>query len=682
MTWDIRNHSPLLPFVAADRGEARFTIDIPTSGSLPKIAETLAGVAEVDITPPPGMPKAGYSSLAHDGSGFRTRLRARVLHLREGTSSVAIIFADLLSGSRVVQHLVARGVAEVTDIPADGIFMGATHTHAGPGQYFGSDFYNRFAANHPGFDPAWTQFLVEQITSAVIEAYQNRRPATVAIGTTQVWGSTRNRSLKAHIRAGESTVSDSADQRRFQAINPDLHVIRVDAAPEPPTAKSGAGKRPRRKKAKPLGAFVIFSIHGTGVSEHESDYNADVWAYVCGELANRAESQTKTRPIVGAMQCTHGDIAPAVRPKLAVYDEAERVGREIGAKAAELWQSLETAASTDIGLAIGLREIDLDTNPSIGGVTLPAPAAGAALVAGADENTTPLIHRIPPFRAGSPKPHRESDPHGSKWILASRALQPLIAPGASFPRILSVHVLRIDGTTLVGMPFEITCAAGRRIAQTVEKALPNAEHGQRVIVSSVANGYVGYCTTPEEYERQFYEGGHTIYGPNTVGFLAQHASEVAAGLSSEGGNHPPESMSEASFSLKAHRYLARPDGVKVERKFLNPPTFHMPTTRQSAYWETRWRDVSPGDLHWHEPLVTIQSRDGDDEPWRTAACGDGTPASDSGWHLEIRHDGRANSDGHRYMLRWYNPEHRGGRHYRVVLHQNAGQPELISPPFD
>src|SRR5262249_46086709 len=138
---------------------------------LPSVDGLLAGASEVDITPPPGMPKAGYSSNAHDGNGFRTRLRARVLHLRAGCVSLAIVHCDLLGGSAVLQHLIAQEIADRTDIPLAGLMVGATHTHAGPGQFLGTDFYNRFASNRGGFDPVWTQFLVTRIAGAAIDAF-------------------------------------------------------------------------------------------------------------------------------------------------------------------------------------------------------------------------------------------------------------------------------------------------------------------------------------------------------------------------------------------------------------------------------------------------------------------------------------------------------------------------------
>ncbi len=63
----------------------------------------LAGAYKIDITPPPGMPLAGYSSNAHFAQGFRTRLYARVIYLKSGNNAIALVQCDLLSGSCLVQ---------------------------------------------------------------------------------------------------------------------------------------------------------------------------------------------------------------------------------------------------------------------------------------------------------------------------------------------------------------------------------------------------------------------------------------------------------------------------------------------------------------------------------------------------------------------------------------------------
>src|SRR5690242_12017194 len=260
----------LWPGANLDGGRFRMSFPPFEERQLPDVGDLLAGAAEVDITPPPGMPKAGHSRNAHDGTGFRTRLKARVVHLRTGESSVALIALDLLAGSAFVQHALAAEVADL-DLSLSGIFLAATHTHAGPGQYSGSAFYNDWASNRRGFDPAYTRFLVDQLAAAVREAVTTREPASAALGCTEVYGLTRNRSLRAFVRNADLADRRVEDQRKYVAIDPRLHLLRVDGA------------------AGPLASFSWFSIHGTGVSHHDESYNADVWAYVNGELADQVQ---------------------------------------------------------------------------------------------------------------------------------------------------------------------------------------------------------------------------------------------------------------------------------------------------------------------------------------------------------------------------------------------------------
>jgi len=661
--WQLSGDSPLLDLVDGDR-RGRFTVERVAGGELPAVDGLLAGAAEADLTPPPGMPKAGYSSNAHDGEGFRTRLRARVVHLRAGTSSLALVQCDLLGGSSVLQHLVARVVAETTDVPLAGLFIGATHTHAGPGQFLGTDFYNRFASNRSGFDPAWTQFLVDQIAGAVVDAVTTRRPAVLASGSVDVWGSTRNRSLAPHVR--NHTVEDKRTeaQRKFIAVDPRLRLLRVDAR-----APDGG--------FEPLAAAVVFSVHGTGISQHAREYNADLWAYLVGELSLRIEQRHGTRAVVGAMQGNHADVAPSIRPGMAGHLEARRIGTRVGAEAARLYEALEPELTAAVTLAAGLREVDLDVSATVDGVTLPRrPAVGASLIAGATENTTPVIHRIPPFRAGSPKHRRADGPQGPKWVLGSRWLQPLLLPLRSFPRTLPVQILRIGSLAVVGMPFEITVETGRRIERAAARSL-RGEGVTEVAVSSVANEYSGYAATAEEYDLQYYEGGHTLYGPRTEAFLSAHAARLARDLVRHGA--VSDVGPSRSFALHVRRYLARPVGTPVHRAVAGAAGYHDATANEDGYWELQWTDVSPGDLEWHRPLVRVEATAGGDR-WGPATDR-GRRVDDAGWSLEVGHVG-PEAEGHRYRVRWYDPVLRGDRRHRFVIEANGHQPELVSDAFD
>jgi neutral ceramidase len=684
--WDIAADSPLLALSDGSARRARFGVDVVEPAGLADGLGgdpgqgLLAGAAEIDITPPPGMPKAGYSRNAHTGTGFRGRLRARVVHLRAPSGSLALVQCDLLGGSAVVHRLAARAVASRTDVPAAGLYMGATHTHAGPGQFLGTDFYNRFASNKPGFDPAWTQFLASQIAGGVVEAVESRRPARLAVGSTDVWGLTRNRSLAPHVR--NPLVSDrrTGRQRAYVAVNPALHVLRVDAA----AADGGFS---------PLAAMVVFSVHGTGVPMQAHHYNADLWSYLVAAMAERISRTHGTRPVVGAVEGTHADVAPALHPGTAGHLEARRVGAEIGAAAAELYGRLDGSLASDVTLACGLRELDLDAVRTAGPIRLPRRAAvGAALVGGAYENETPVVHRIPPFRPGTPKggsagrsAGRSTDrPQGGKWVLGG-PFQRLIVPPRTFPRVLPLQVLRIGPVALVGLPFELTVETGRHIESAVLGRVGGgggADGIDRVIVTSVANEYAGYCTTPEEYALQHYEGAHTLYGPDTQPFLTWHVAALAEQAVRR--SLVSDLVPGRRFDLRRRRYLPAAGGARVSRRVGGPARFVDATARTDPYWEQEWVDVAPGDLRWHEPLVRVEMADGADGPWQPAVA-HGRVVDDQGCDIEVVHLGPADRDhaaGHRYAVRWWDPAFRAGRRHRFVLVANGGQPAVASDGFD
>lgn len=630
---------------------------------LPHVAGLLAGAAEVDITPPPGLPKAGHSRNAHSGNGFRTRLWAHVLHLRSGTASLTFVQCDLLAGSAIVQRLVAEQLAD-TDVGLAGLFIGATHTHAGPGQFHGNALMNRFSSNHPGFDPAWTNWLVGRIAGAVRQAVETRRPGRVATGATEVWGLTRNRSLDSHVRNENVPNRSRTPERKYAAINPWLHLIRADVE-----APDGG--------LEPLAAMAIFSIHGTGISAHDQSYNADVWAYLKGELRNHIVRGSGVRPIVGAVEGTHGDMAPAVTPGLLVYPEAERVGRGIGSAAAGLYDRLEADLSGEVELVAGLREIDLAARPTLAGITLPRPAFGSATIAGAHENTTAVVHRIPPFRPNMPKPGARG-PHGAKWIPGGRVLHDLLVKPSTFPSVLPVQALRVGSTVVIGLPFEITVESGRRIEAAVCDAIGAGTGIEQIAVSSLANEQFCYLTTPEEYSLQRYEGGNTLYGPQSQPFVAAAAAALTSDTLRSGGLL--DVLPARRFDFPAKRFLPERSGIAVTAAIIASPAYTDPTVSEDGYWEFVWRGPAPGDLSWHERLARIEWADGAGG-WALAQDG-ATPIDDQGYHLGVTHLG-ADSSGpagaHRYAVRWFTGYRGPDRPYRFVV--AAPGADLVSPNF-
>ncbi|QXC60115.1 neutral/alkaline non-lysosomal ceramidase N-terminal domain-containing protein [Aquihabitans sp. G128] len=242
-----------------------------------------------------------------------------------------------------------------------------------------------------------------------------------------------------------------------------------------------------------------------------------------------------------------------------------------------------------------------------------------------------------------------------------------------------MQALRIGDSVLLGLPFEITVESGRRIAASVADAVGDRGIG-RVVVSSVVNEYWGYVATAEEYRRQYYEGGHTLYGPKTQAFLSAHAGRLAAATVGAGTFADVEA--ERTWDLATKRYLPLAgDEAGVERRVEGKAAFTDPTAEVDGFWELRWIDVAPTRLRWHEPLVRVESSDDDGTTWAAATVG-GRRIDDQGWAIEVTHLGGDDSGRHHYRARWYDPVHRHGRRHRFVLLANADRPEVAGPSFD
>src|SRR4029453_15416369 len=187
----------------------------------------VAGIGKVDITPPPGLPLFGYSRApTSDAAGGPTRLDTRALSLEDARGEhVVLVQCDLGAISALLHLQVARAIVQETGISVDRLLIGATHTHAGPGGYFGVVYYNYWGSNRPGYDPHIVTFLTERIASAVLAAYRTRAPAKIAIGYTAIFGLTHNRSLEAYNNNKSQIISEETLWTmlpEYRAVTPPL----------------------------------------------------------------------------------------------------------------------------------------------------------------------------------------------------------------------------------------------------------------------------------------------------------------------------------------------------------------------------------------------------------------------------------------------------------------------------
>jgi hypothetical protein len=98
----------------------------------PALAEGLrVGTAAVKITPPVGIPLAGYYS-ARGSEGALEDLYAKVAVLDDGQTKVALVVCDLITVPRHTVLEARKLIEQKAHVPGGNVMISATHTHTGP----------------------------------------------------------------------------------------------------------------------------------------------------------------------------------------------------------------------------------------------------------------------------------------------------------------------------------------------------------------------------------------------------------------------------------------------------------------------------------------------------------------------------------------------------------------------
>jgi neutral ceramidase len=534
----------------------------------PDSARLRASFARVDITPPPGVGLAGNGPEGGRAIGYRRRLYARALVIEDSTGErLALVTADLPHISILLQREVARHTADSitgSRIGVDRLLLSATHTHSGPGHFYETVQYNASGSAVQGFDSVLTDTLARRIARAVNQAAGTLRPGRLAWGQRTVWGQTRIRSLPAMVRNEPPPVprpgAPGGRGPAYALVDPTLTMLRVDL-PDRPDGKF-----------RPAGSWSVFAMHGTGNSPVNELFDPDVHGAVVQHLerrsggihllANGAQGDVspdwppqsrcplpRLRPdpaATGPFTTRRWQwVGPSERTTDTCNDVArravERVGAAVGDSAAKLFHDLTPeVADSGAGLPTLARAF----------VTLPIsamarklgvcaePQTGMSTFGGAPDSRSRLYgwHWLGLIDAGmqegasSPKPDPEGCHGVKRLLLPGRATYDAV--GRDLPHWGQLGVYRIGGLLLAAVPAEMTTTAGARLVDSVRAAARRAgiPAGPTALVG-LANGFLQYVTTAEEYGAQYYEGGSTIYGPAEAGALARVAAALTAKLS-------------------------------------------------------------------------------------------------------------------------------------------------------
>lgn len=625
----------------------------------------------MDITPPPGMPMAGFSMFSCTSIGVRTKLKARILYVKpKKESAVVLVQCDLLSGSLLIHHRVAELVAPLTDVEAGAISIFGTHTHSGPGNFFENKMYNNSASNKPGLDDNYFDFCSKQIADGIIKACGERKPARIATGETEIFGATINRALPPYL-ANDNIKNLKETPNALKAINPKLYMIRLDVLEKEQTFK-------------PLGAFTSFSMHpNTNPAELGCLYSGDITGFISREVEAGIKKRYRTlwNPILAAANGTHGDCnANHSQARVENYKDHKNLAHLISEKTLALFYSLDNQLKTDAEIKFRAREINILKAPELDGIRISSRGyAGMSVPAGAlgRGRITPF-YKIWLFRPGRPRKLFTKGSQGHKRILLG-PLQRLFISKTDIGHLLLAQVIQIADILLIPLPWEVTQEAGRRIGQTVKTmSKTSGLRGiKKTVICDTSNGYIGYLTTPEEYTLQFYEGGSNFYGPNTCAYVAAQVGHVAEDLALKGtGSELPEKW---EFSLPTKSYFPEDRLATGKRAIKKEPVLHKKGDLEESFWSFQWYDVSPSQIEFHRPLVKIETSL-DSTKWMPFEVEE-ISVDDEGSDIAIicRNKSSAENMG-LYEARWHNPCF-NGNYYRFAISPRGNQDTLYSSAF-
>ena len=277
------------------------------------------GISSVNITPPIGVPMAGYSARMGSAKEIHDDLYAKAIIFNDKDTKAALVRCDLIGLERDFVEETRRLIESETGIDRNNIMITCTHTHSGP----------ITDSLIPDLD-AWMKVLSRKIKGAVIAANRNLKEAKIGFNRGSVEGIVINR------------------RKPGGPVDTEVGIIRIDDL---------AGN--------PMAVLINYACHAVVLGPDNLLISADYPGFVM----NFVERNLGVPALFVNGAC--GDINPLdkltvmrQKRKEDIYDrhggtfeEAKRLGNMIGAEAVKVFLGTET--ENDLELKVASREIKI-----------------------------------------------------------------------------------------------------------------------------------------------------------------------------------------------------------------------------------------------------------------------------------------------------------------------------------
>jgi neutral ceramidase len=427
----------------------KFLIALVLFGSLTCIsaAEYRAGAAQVVITPPRGMPMAGYYYVRLN-EGTHDDLHAKAIVIEGRSNKVALVGLDLVHIPRNFVEAARSQIEKETGIPGDHVMISATHSHTGP--ELGSRLKGVDSATE-SLAQSYYKILPGKIAESVRLANAALTPVTISAGV----GHEDSVSFIRRYFMTDGSVGWNPGKlnpkivRPAGKIDPDIAVVSFQS--------------PERR---PLAAYVNFANHLDTMGGMQ--FSADYAYTLAKDLADAKGPEMLTLFTNGcAGNINHVDVSRAEPQKGAL--ESARIGTVLAGDVLKTWPHLRELTPGPIQVRSQI--VPLPLAPYA-----PEDVAKAREVVAAygKPNSRPFYDQVYAFKV---------------MELEERKHKPLEA---------EVQVIALGrDVAWVGLPGEIFVELGK----TIKLASPF----RQTIIAELANGSLGYIPDRKAYAQGAYE---------------------------------------------------------------------------------------------------------------------------------------------------------------------------------
>ncbi len=275
----------------------------------------------------------------------------------------------------------------------------------------------------------------------------------------------------------------------------------------------------------PIGAWSTFANHGTVVPSEYQVYTQDHTGFATRTFEakmRKAGDVPKSQPVIDVFpNSNEGDQSGGLDGQSPVI--AESAGTREGKAMFKAWKRAGKHLSPDPPVDLLWTRVCFCGQTTSDGTVADSPEAGEPFLTGSEEGRGPLYDITHRSHEGDRSPTENTPNQGHKAGI------PFATTKDSYPSAVPIFLLRIGKRIIITFPGEATVEVGRRARARVLKIA--RELGVRgVTVMGLTNEFIQYITTPEEYDRQHYEGGSTIYGPAEGAALTDVLVEMARRL--------------------------------------------------------------------------------------------------------------------------------------------------------